>query len=80
MKKMQIPKLSKFLFAPDGEQKELYIIHTEYPISIIWVKQTIPHQLFIIEQEDPNTPDHIMANILRQAAVWFKANVPFDFN
>lgn len=46
---MQIPKLPKFLLMPDGEKKELYIMHNENPKCIIWLYQKTPPILFIID-------------------------------
>jgi len=48
--------MPKFLFAPDHENNQLYILHTHYPACIFQVVQTIPHQLKAItlyaEEED----------------------------
>ena len=47
-KTITVPKYPRFLFAPDGADKELYIICTK-PLALVWVRQTIPAQLFIVE-------------------------------
>ena len=63
---IQTPKLERFLFAPDAKTMELYIVCTQ-PLALIWVRQTIPAQLYIIEGPQKE-------QLLRDAAEWYKAN------
>jgi len=63
--KITIPKTPHFIFAPDPVDKELYIVCTN-PLALIWVRQTIPAQLYIIEGP-------MNEKILRDAAVFYRA-------
>lgn len=64
--KITVPKYPKFMFAPDPRSMELYIICNN-PLALIWVRQTIPAQLYIVEgKQDP-----IM---IRQAGEWYREN------
>lgn len=83
---MIFPETPRFLFAPDEKSQQLYIIHTRFPLSVIWVKQTIPAQLLIIETEmydddddDPETDllpeeQEELAQLLLDAAEWYRTN------
>lgn len=78
--------LPKFLFAPDPNKDQLYIIHTQEPLAVILVHQTIPAQLLIMECEyydhqfdDPATEldadeIEILSDMLRDAADWYRQN------
>ena len=45
-------KTPRFMFAPDQENKELYILHAHYPACLIKVVQTIPATFQIVENYD----------------------------
>jgi hypothetical protein len=62
--KITVPRTPLFLFAPDADGKELYILCTK-PLALIWVRQTIPAQLYIVE--GPQREE-----ILRQAADFYR--------
>jgi hypothetical protein len=76
----------RFLFAPDPHNEQLYIVHTQEPLAIIAVVQTIPAQLVIAEceyydpdEDDPATyldPDEldILSELLTDAATWYRNN------
>lgn len=80
------PDTPRFLFAPDPGAKQLYIIHTQFPLSIIWIDQNqVPARLFVTESElypedeDPQTampPDEveILSQLLRDAAEFYRHN------
>jgi len=73
--KITPPKTPKFIFAPDHVAKELYIVFTN-PLALIWVRQTIPAQLYIIEGPQKES-------ILREAAEFYRqyaANAASDPN
>lgn len=50
-----LPKITKFLFAPDAKTNELYILHREYPACLIWVKQTTPIRFVILDWFEEET-------------------------
>lgn len=74
----------RFLFAPDHEKMELYIIHTQFPICVILVRQTVPVQLFIIEseievddldgEEEQQEKIEMLEPILMNAGEWYRNN------
>lgn len=64
MKKILIPQSPRFLFAPDGMGVELYIVCTK-PLALIYVHQSTPAQLYIIN--GPQKP-----KILMDAGDWFR--------
>jgi hypothetical protein len=63
--KITVPKYPRFLFAPDESQMQLYICCTA-PLALIWVRQTIPAQLYIVEGPQDE-------KLLRDAADWYRA-------
>ena len=63
-KNITIPQTPKFIFAPNPVGKELYIICTK-PLALIWIRQTIPAQLYIIEGPQ-------IENILFEAADFYR--------
>jgi len=63
-KTIELPEAPKFIFAPDEKTMELYIVHTS-PYALIWIRQSTPTQLFIIEGEQD-------ATILREAGEFYK--------
>ncbi|MDD5006411.1 MAG: hypothetical protein PHS33_07955 [Candidatus Omnitrophica bacterium] len=71
---MKMPVLPEFLFAPDAHNDELYILHTRNPKCIIWIHQTIPAQLFIIEDfgvkhnDSEKEYELMFADVLKKAA------------
>jgi hypothetical protein len=67
MQKITVPGYPRFMFTADQERKELYIVCTR-PLALIWVRQTTPGQLYIVEGE----PD---ADILKEAADWYRSAV-----
>jgi len=50
--------MEKFLFSIDPKNKELYILHREFPACLIWVKQELPARFIVMdlydEMENPN--------------------------
>jgi hypothetical protein len=44
--------MKKFLFAPDHEANELYILHREFPACLIQVVQTTPVTFRIVDLYD----------------------------
>lgn len=54
------------MFAPDGANHQLYIVCSQ-PLALIWVRQTIPAQLFILEGPQDET-------LLRAAATFYRDN------
>ena len=64
--KLTVPKTPRFIFAPDPVANELYIICTK-PLALIWFKQTIPAQLYIIEGP-------MQEKILRDAADFYRSH------
>lgn len=64
--KITVPNYPRFLFAPDSQTMELYIICTK-PLTLFWVRQTMPAQIYIIE----GNPDE---KLLRECANWYRVN------
>lgn len=62
--KIKPPKTPNFLMAPDHKNMELYILHTN-PFALIWVRQTVPAQMWIVEGEQSE-------KILREASEFYK--------
>lgn len=56
---MITPKIKKFLLVVDDDDRELYILHREFPSCLIWVKQETPVRYIVLDLyddvEDPNT-------------------------
>lgn len=65
-KKISVPDYPKFLFAPDHKAMELYIV-CSCLLTLFWVRQTIPAQIYILEGK----PDE---KLLRECADWYRAN------
>ena len=74
MKSIETPVLPKMLLAADEATMQLYIIHRE-PYALIWVCQTTPATLYIVEGKQDE-------NILKEAAKFYKerAAKTFDSN
>lgn len=72
MESIKIPVLPQFLFAPDADSSELYIVCTS-PMALIWVKQSIPAQLYILEGPKEES-------ILRSAADFYRENASKTLN
>lgn len=73
---MEIPDTPKFLFAPDHSAQQLYIYHTQEPKCLIWLRQTVPAQMFIIDPEDiPEEQTGAYAKVLQEAAEFYKGYV-----
>ncbi len=49
---MKTPPMTKFLICPDEENKELYILHREFPSCLIWIKQETPVRFVILDLYD----------------------------
>ncbi len=59
-------KAPRFMFSVNAVAKELYIVCTS-PLALIWVKQTLPAKLFIIEGEQDE-------KMLLDCAAWYRKN------
>lgn len=69
-----------FLFAPDPDDNELYILHTKQPACIIKVIQTLPAQFIISDLFEELTPE-TEKEILESAKDFFKNHAkPMDTN
>jgi hypothetical protein len=64
----------KFLFSVDPINKELYILHREFPACLIWVKQETPARFIVQdlydEMENPN--DILTMEFVQEAKNFFK--------
>lgn len=69
---MKTPPIPQFLFSPDEKSGELYITCTD-PLALIWVRQTVPDQLYIIEGPQDE-------NLLRAAADWYRQKANNSLN
>lgn len=76
---MSDTNIPRFLFAPDHEAGQLYILHTQFPLSVILVQQSTPAQLLVIEceisEEDTVYYEERMSKVLTAAADWYRDNV-----
>lgn len=61
-----VPEYSRFLFSPDQQTLELYITCTS-PLALIWVQQTTPAQLWIVEGPQDE-------QLLLDAGAWWREN------
>jgi hypothetical protein len=52
--------MRKFLFAPDHEGKELYILHREFPACLIQVIQSTPVTFRIVDLYDEINQDELL--------------------
>lgn len=59
-----VPTYPRFLPTPDHNTMELFITCTS-PLALIWVRQTIPAQLYIVE----GPPEE---SLLRDCANWYR--------
>lgn len=59
-----LPLYPRFLPTPDQGARELYITCTQ-PLALLWVRQTVPAQIYIL-----NGPDD--EQLLKDAAEWYK--------
>lgn len=62
---ISLPAYPRFLFAPDKSDQELYIVCTQ-PLALIWVLQTVPAQLHVLEGPQDE-------QMLRAAHAFYKA-------
>jgi hypothetical protein len=83
-------EIPRFLFAPDQKEMQLYIVHTEFPLSIIYVEQTIPAKLFVVKTElvdDDESQDELahderemLEEMLIAAGDWYRTAAPDSLN
>ena len=64
--KIEVPNYPRFMFTPDQQTMELYITCTK-PLALIWVRQTIPAQLYIVEGPQKE-------QLLKDCADWYRKN------
>lgn len=58
---MKNPPMTKFLICPDDENKELYILHREFPACLIWIKQETPVRFVLLDlYDDVENPNDIL--------------------
>lgn len=71
----EMPKFQKFLLTVDDVNKELYILHREYPACLFWIKQETPVRFIILDlYDDVDDPNSIisMPFIEEAKAFWRK--------
>lgn len=67
------PPMTKFLLCPDEENKELYILHREFPACLIWIKQEAP-LTFVIQDlygEVDDTNDILTMSFVQEVKDFF---------
>jgi hypothetical protein len=58
---MKMPPLTKFLICPDETNREMYILHREFPACLIWVKQETPVRFIVLDlYDDMDNPNEIL--------------------
>lgn len=72
IRNLEIPR---FMFSPDMQTKQLYIIHTHYPACVIHVIQTIPASLEVLQNFD-NCDD--FEDVIEDALEFYRNNVMND--
>jgi transcriptional regulator with XRE-family HTH domain len=72
IRNLEIPR---FMFSPDMQTKQLYIIHTHYPACVIHVIQTIPTSLEVLQNFD-NCDD--FEDVIEDALEFYRNNVMND--
>ena len=67
-------KKNKFLFSVDPINKELYILHREFPACLIWVKQEIPVKFVIQDLYDDvkNVNEIVNMPFVQEAKDYYK--------
>lgn len=58
------PQYERFMFTPDEAARELYITCTA-PLALLWIRQTTPAQIYILEGPQDE-------QMLRDAADWYR--------
>ena len=68
-----LPSMTKFLLCPDDENKELYILHREYPACLIWIKQETPVSFVVqdLYDEMENVNDILEMSFVQEAKDFF---------
>lgn len=68
-----LPPMTKFLLCPDDENKELYILHREYPSCLIWIKQETPVSFVVqdLYDEMENVNDILEMSFVQEAKDFF---------
>lgn len=78
---MNLPKETKFLLCVDKKEKEIYILHRESPLCLIWVKQEIPMRFVLYETYEQVDAERIMLMpFVQEAKDFFKAQAEDSFN
>jgi hypothetical protein len=67
-----VPQYPRFMFTADQDAMQLYIVCTK-PIALIWVRQTIPAQLYIVEGKQDE-------KLLQDCAEWYRNNAGKSLN
>lgn len=72
-----LPKLTKFLLCSDNTNKELYILHREFPACLIWVKQETPVRFIIMDLYDEidNPNDILEMAFVKEAKNYFNTYI-----
>jgi hypothetical protein len=72
MENITIPDIPRFIFSPNPDTMELFITCTK-PLALIWIRQTIPAQLYIVEGSQDE-------EILKSCAEWYRVNAGDSVN
>lgn len=74
---MKTPPITKFLLCPDEINKELYILHREFPSCLIWVKQSLPITFIILDLYDDveNESDIVKMDFVVEAKSFFNNHI-----
>lgn len=67
----------KFLFCPDPVNKELYILHRNYPSCLIHVKQELTTRFIIVDLYDEveNEADILLMPFVQEAKEFFRKQI-----
>ena len=70
---IELPKIAKFLPVPDQDNQEMYVLSVDEPLSLFWIRQTIPAQIYIVRGPQDES-------ILREVAEWWKSYAANQLN
>ena len=63
-KSIDVPTYPQFMFSADKKTNHLYIICTK-PLTLFWVRQTIPAQIYIVEGKQDR-------KLLQDCGEWYR--------
>ncbi len=74
--------MTKFLICPDELNKELYILHREFPACLIWIKQEMPVRFVVLDLYDEveNENDILNMSFVQEAKIFYNSIINNTLN